>query len=140
MGSSLLEQTICPPHNGAFPNAGQANSVIKFGGIEDVWKGGAPIGRGYFWYKEAVVNGTDSDPMLIRGFDKKSIQILNGSALPITFTIKIVNYSDVYTLATLLVEAGAFGTYQLPAGVGGDWVKLAPSVAGTPITAWLECS
>lgn len=127
------------PQNGSFPNAGQPTSAIKFGDIEDLWDGGKPIGKGYFWYKNSVTDGTSSDPMLIRGYDKKSVQVYNGSDSSITMTISIVDYSDTYTLTTLVVDAGAFGTYQFPDGCGGDWVKLTPSATLTPITAWLEC-
>ena len=138
-GKFVIGTNNMSPHNGSFPNSGQANSAIKFSDIEDIWKGGKPIGRGYFWYKDSLTSGTASDAMLIRGYDKKSVQVYNGSASSIDITISVVNYSDTYTLSTLTVAAGAFGTYQFPDGCGGDWVKLTPSATLNPITAWLEC-
>lgn len=127
-------------HKGAFPNAGQPQSCLKLGDMEDIWRGGKPTGKGYLWYKEAVTSGTASDPILIRGYDKKSIQILNGSASAMNVAIRLIDYSDSYTLATVAVAAGAFVTYQIPSGVCADWLRLVPDAAVTPVTAWLECS
>lgn len=124
---------------GAFIHAGQSQSCIKFTDVDSLCEK-KPIGSGHFWYKEQATISVASDPMLIRGYDKKSIQIYNGSATPINVAIKVVQYSDIYTLATVAVAAGAFVTYQMPSGFTADWVTLTSDATVTPVTAWIECS
>lgn len=127
-------------HNGAFPNSGQPNSAIKFGDIEDIWKGGKPTGKGYIWYKEATTTGTNSTAMLIRGYDKKTLHFYNQGAAAVNVAVKIVSYSDVYTLATVAVAQNTLVTYSIPDGVGADWMHLATDADNTTMTAWLECA
>lgn len=139
-GKFVIGTNNMSTHKGAFPQSGQPQSALKLGDIEDIWKGGKPTGKGYLWYKESITNGTASDPMLIRGYDKKCVQIFNGSASALNVAVKIIDRSDTYTLATIAVAAGEFKAYPFPAGVGGDWMRLVPDATVTPVTAWLECT
>lgn len=126
-------------HNGAFPNAGQPNSVIKFGNIEDLWAGGKPHGRGMIWDRQATTSGTNSDPMLIRGYGDKALHFYNAGAATVNVLVKLVYHSQVFTLATVSATKDTLVTYQIPTGVGADWVMLATDADNTSMTAWLEC-
>jgi hypothetical protein len=123
---------------GYWPTAGQAQSCIKFVDMDDIPKR-KPVGKGYIWYKESVTSGTASDPMLMRGYDKKALHVFNGSASSITITVNLIDYSDVMPYnTTLTVAAGALGVLQFPDGMQGEWITLTPSATLTPITAWVS--
>lgn len=125
-------------HRGYWPTAGQPNSSIKFVDIDDIVKR-KPVGKGYIWYQESVVSGTPSDPMLMRGYDKKALHLFNGSASSITVTINLIDYSAVMPYATTLtVAAGQVGVLTFPDGLQAEWFTITPSASLSPITAWVS--
>lgn len=124
---------------GYWPTAGQSQSCIKFVDMDDITKR-KPVGKGYLWYKEGVTAATPSDPMLMRGYDKKALHVFNGSGSSITVTVNIIDYSDSMPYATTLtVAAGQLGVLNFPDGMQGEWFTITPSATLTPITAWLSC-
>ena len=124
--------------SGKWPTAGQSQSCMKFGDIEDIARI-KPAGSGYLWYKEAVVNGTPSDAMLMRGYDKKTIFIKNDTATACTVTINLIDYSDSHAYATTIVTVpNGLATLTLPDGLECDWFTLTPSANVATMSAWVN--
>lgn len=139
-GKFVIGTNNMSPQNGSFPNSGQPSSCIKFGDIEDLYDGGKPTGFGYIWYKEETAAGTNSEPMLIRGYDKKALHIYNAGAATVAVDVKLVKNSDVYTLTTVSAATNTLVTYLIPEGVGADWLHLATADINSSMTAWIECT
>ncbi|KAA5538937.1 hypothetical protein FYK55_26065 [Roseiconus nitratireducens] len=62
---------------------------LWFGGIDDLWKLGKPIGRGGPWLDSDVQADVPSDPYLMRGYDQKSLEISHRSSEPVTITVQV---------------------------------------------------
>lgn len=63
--------------------------ALWFGGVDDLWKLGKPVGRGGPWKATKVRGGVPSDPYLMKGYDKKSLQLSHASSHPITFHVEV---------------------------------------------------
>lgn len=126
---------------GQYPTAGQSTACIKFVDLEELWRGGKPIGSGYVWYKNSVNSGVKSDAMLCRGYDKKTFNAFNNTGSSATLTFTCVKNSVQYTYpTTLTVPANSFATFQFPDGFSCDWVHVSPGANITNITGWFEFS
>lgn len=124
---------------GKWPTAGQSQSAIKFGDIEDIWRGGKASGSGYLWYKEAIVNGTPSDAMLMRGYDKKTIFLRNNTGTAVNIAIKLIDYSDAHQYGSAVAVAGnTMVTVSMPDGVSADWFTLTPDANISNFSAWVN--
>lgn len=123
-------------HRGYWPTAGQSQSCIKFVDIDDISKR-KPVGKGYVWYKESLTAATASDPMLCRGYDRKTLHIKNGSASALNVAINLIDYSDLHIHSTVAVAAGALVTVDL-SGTDAEWLSLTPDASVTPVTAWVS--
>ncbi len=51
------------------------NVALWFGGVDDLWRFGKPIGNGGPWSNTKVLAGKPSDPYLMRGYDQKSFEL-----------------------------------------------------------------
>lgn len=123
---------------GYWPTAGQSQSCLKSVDIDDLSMRKA-TGRGYLWYKEAVVNGTASDPMLMRGYDKKTIFIKNDTATACTVTLTLIDYSDSHPYSTTIATVpNGLATLTLPDGLECDWFRLTPSANVATMSAWVN--
>lgn len=130
---------------------GQA--ALWFGNIDDLWRFGQPAGTGGPWKDSAVAANTPSDPYLMRGYDKKTLEISHNSASPVDFTVQVdvLGNNTWKNYATFTVAPGTPFTHVFPDGYSAYWVRLSSSAAttasaqftygvtpGSAFTDWLE--
>lgn len=98
---------------------------LWFGGIDDLWKLGKPVGRGGPWLNTQVKPGMSSDPYLMRGYDQKTVTMSHRGSSPVRITLEIdldgnghwVEYQefDVATDAPL--------RHEFPTGFSACWIR-----------------
>jgi hypothetical protein len=130
---------------------GQA--ALWFGNIDDLWRFGQPAGTGGPWKDTAVAANTPSDPYLMRGYDKKTLEISHnsGSAVDFTVQVDVLGNNTWRNYATFSVAPGTPFTHVFPDGYSAYWVRLSTSVTttasaqftysvapGSAFTDWLE--
>lgn len=62
---------------------------LWFGGIDDLWKLGKPVGSGGPWLNTKVSASIASDPYLMTGYDHKSVRISHDHSEPVSITLEI---------------------------------------------------
>ena len=98
---------------------------LWFGAIDDVWKLGRPVGHGGPWLEAPVEAGQASDPYLMTGYDRKTLDLSHDAPEEVTFTIEVdVDYHGWHTYGTIPVPAGQGVTHHFPEGYGVHWVRF----------------
>jgi len=108
---------------------GNEKPALWFGMVDDLWKLGKPVGVGGPWKKTLVSAGAASDPYIMTGFDRKSLEISHDANVNVEFRIE-VDYSNRdhwQTFGTLNVAAGETKQFVFPDGYSAHWVRLVPS-------------
>ncbi len=113
------------PDGHYFP-IGDDRGGLWFGDLDDLWKLGKPIGRGGPWLDTRVESGELSDPYLMTGYDRKSVELSHDAKGDASFTILVDVAADGQWLpyATVSVPAGRTVTHEFPAGYSAHWVRL----------------
>lgn len=101
------------------------NVGLWFGGIDDLWKFGKPVGDGGPWLKTPIQANQPSDPYLMTGYDRKTVRMAHDSKLPVTFTLQVdiegsgmwVNYKDV------TIPPNETITHKFPEGFSAFWIR-----------------
>lgn len=62
--------------------------VLWAGVVDDLWAFGKPHGEGGIWKGTAVKAGTISDPLLLTGFDRKTLTLRQTGAAKAVFTVE----------------------------------------------------
>ncbi|WP_146389853.1 sulfatase-like hydrolase/transferase [Allorhodopirellula solitaria] len=112
---------------------------LWFGGVDDLWKLGKPVGRGGPWFQSEVASGAPSDPYLIKGYDQKSVVMSHDATEAATITLEVdldgnglwVNYQS------FRVPEGESIQHEFPDGFSACWVR-AVSDADTIATVQFE--
>lgn len=99
---------------------------LWFGDIDDLWKLGKPVGVGGPWRKTPVKAGETSDPYLMAGYDRKSVELSHDASDDVTFTLLVDVAADGTWLPyrTIRVPAGETVLYAFPEGYAAYWVCL----------------
>jgi hypothetical protein len=93
--------------------------------VDDLWKLGKPVGKGGPWLKTAVQAGVASDPYLMTGYDKKSVELSHEAADAVTFTVEVdFDHHHWVPLTTLTVQPRQPLTYKFEEGFSAHWVRL----------------
>jgi hypothetical protein len=128
---------------GVNPTASPDGQVFKdadnrlglwFGGIDDLWKFGKPVGKGGPWKLSSVMAGIPSDAYLMTGYDKKSLVIESDVDTQIVIEVDVDHQSGWHRYQTLDVKAGEPRLHEFPAAFSAHWVRLTSS-ANAVITA-----
>ncbi|WP_242631720.1 hypothetical protein [Rubripirellula amarantea] len=98
---------------------------LWFGGVDDLWKFGKPVGRGGPWMNSEAKAGIPSDPYLMTGYEHKSVELAHRSTTPVTITFEIdvdgsglwVKYKD------FSIPANVTATHEFPLGFSACWVR-----------------
>ena len=99
---------------------------LWFGGIDDLWKLGKPVGDGGPWFETKVRANVASDPYLMKGYDKKELSLSHNSDADVTFTIEVDIDGDGHwaTYKEVSVPAGKTVDHSFPSGFSAAWVRL----------------
>jgi hypothetical protein len=121
---------------GVNPNASPDGHVYKnssnrlglwFGGVDDLWKLGKPIGKGGPWKSSAVEAGKASDAYLMTGYDKKSLSIQSDVDTTIQIEVDIDHQTGWHRYQTLDVKANTPVVHLFPTAFSAHWVRLRSS-------------
>lgn len=128
---------------GVDPNAPRDDHVFKdrlnrvglwFGGVDDLWKLGKPVGTGGPWKSSRVSAGNPSDAYLMTGYDKKSLAILSDVDTQIVIEVDIDHQTGWHRYQLLDVKANRPLIHEFPDAFSAHWVRLT-STANAVITA-----
>lgn len=100
-------------------------AALWFGGIDDLWKLGKPVGKGGPWAKSDVRAGEMSDPYLMTGYDKKTLHLSADKNVTVTLWLKVSHYIDnPVKYKEFKVKAGKTFVYKFPEGFSAHWALL----------------
>ncbi|HUT33540.1 MAG TPA: hypothetical protein VNE39_08685 [Planctomycetota bacterium] len=111
---------------------------IWLGCVDDLWQLGKPRGQGGPWLKTPVKPGLPSDPYLMTGFDKKTLELSHDAATEVSFTLEVDFLAKGVwrPYQTFKVPAGETVRHEFPAGYSAHWLRLAADKPCSA-TAWL---
>lgn len=113
------------PGNHVFINYDH-NVGLWFGGIDDLWKLGKPVGRGGPWKNTNVKAGVASDPYLMTGYDRKSLTLSHELASSATIHIEVDITGDGHwrRYRSLQVAPKKSTRFDFPPEFSAHWVRL----------------
>jgi hypothetical protein len=97
---------------------------LWFGGIDDLWKFGKPIGTGGPWKETQVKANSPSDPYLMTGYDSKTLTLSSDTDTTITMEVDIDHQTGFHTYREIEVLAGKEVSYQFPTGFSAHWIRF----------------
>ena len=100
-------------------------TALWFGAVDDLWKLGKPVGHGGPWHNTQAKAGVPSDPYLMTGYDRKSLELSHRSTEPVTITLQVdINGTGLWVdFRSFDVEPGRTLSYRFPAGFSASWVR-----------------
>lgn len=113
------------PDGHYFP-AADGRIGLWFGDVDDLWKFGKPVGRGGPWLKTAVGADAPSDPYLMAGYDRKTVELSHDADAEVRFSILVdVAADNTWLLCqTIPVPAGQTVRHAFPEGYAAHWVRV----------------
>lgn len=99
------------------------NAALWFGGIDDLWKMGKPVGTGGPWKDTAVKAGIPSDPYLMTGFDEKSVELTADKDVIISMEVNF-DHISWHHHKTFELSAGKKITHTFPKEFSAHWVRV----------------
>ena len=110
-------------------------TALWFGGIDDLWKLGKPVGTGGPWKNTAVKAHMPSDAYLMTGYDKKRVEITADKDTDITLAVDFDHQTGFHTYKSFAVKAGEKLNYEFPEGFSAHWIR-AVSEKDCTATVW----
>jgi hypothetical protein len=107
--------------------ADASGAGLWFGAIDDLFRLGAPTGRGGPWKDSRVAAGVPSDPYLMTNYGRKSVTLSHDRDRPVRFAIEVdFLANDTWRRHTTVdVPRGESIVYRFPDGFGAHWVRVA---------------
>ncbi|GAB5558780.1 MAG: hypothetical protein SynsKO_04270 [Synoicihabitans sp.] len=97
--------------------------ALWFGGIDDLWKLGKPVGIGGPWKDSLVAAETPSDPYLMTGYDKKSLRLTANQATTIRLEVNF-DHQGYHAYRTFELNGQDTVEFTFPEGFSAHWVRL----------------
>lgn len=111
-------------------------ALLWFGGIDDLWRLGKPVGTGGPWRDTAVTPGRPSDSYLMTGYDRKRVELSHNAGGEVRFSIEVnFDHNGFRAYKTITVPAGKTVTHEFPTGFSAHWVRVVADKA-CKATAW----
>lgn len=107
----------------------QQKTGLWFGGIDDLWKLGKPVGVGGPWKNTAVKAGAFSDPYLMTGYDEKRIELSHQSENSLSVQLQVdIDGSGLWVdYKSINVEPGKTTIHEFPRAFSACWIRLVPN-------------
>ena len=115
-----------PPSSRIF-NSPDEETSLWFGGIDELWKFGKPVGVGGPWKNTLVKAGIASDPYLMTGYDKKTLILESDKDCKITAEIDFNHWTGFHPFKTFDVKAGTRLSFVFPVGFAAHWIRFKSS-------------
>lgn len=97
---------------------------LWFGGIDELWKFGKPVGIGGPWKNTQVKANKPSDPYLMTGYDQKTLILEADKDCEITAEIDIDHWTGYHEYKTFKIKAGKKITFKFPLGFSAHWIRF----------------
>ena len=105
--------------------APNGEASLWFGGIDDIWYFGKPVGEGGPWRDASVKANELSDMYIMTGYDKKTLMLKADKDVQVTLMLHVNHYSDMpVTFKTFNLKAGEVTNYEFPDGFSAHWAQL----------------
>ena len=100
-------------------------TALWFGGVDDLWKLGKPVGRGGPWKDTPVKANVPSDPYLMTGYDRKTVEMSHDSSETVTFKLQVdINGNGFWVdYDSFAVPAGKTLSHEFPAAFSACWSR-----------------
>ncbi len=82
----------------------QRNIGLWFGGVDDLWKSGKPVGRGGPWLQTQVEAYEPSDAYLMTGYDRKSLELIADCNTSVAIEVDIDHQTGWHCYRTIAVK------------------------------------
>lgn len=105
------------------------DSAVWAGAVDEFWQMGKPVGVGGPWHDSAVQAGTPSDPYLMYGYDRKSLELAADQPAKITIQIDPTGTGTWFDYATLAVTPDQPAMHAFPAGFSAHWLRFVSDVS-----------
>ena len=105
-------------------NSPNGKTTLWFGGIDELWKFGKPVGVGGPWKNTQVKANESSDPYLMTGYDQKTLMLESEQDCKITAEIDIDHWTGFHPYKTFSLEAGKKITFKFPDGFAAHWIRF----------------
>ena len=97
---------------------------LWFGGIDEIWKFGKPVGIGGPWKNTQVKANKPSDPYLMTGYDQKTLVLEADKDCEITAEIDIDHWTGYHPFKTFKIKADKKITFKCPLGFSAHWIRF----------------
>lgn len=97
---------------------------LWFGGVDDLWKLGKPVGRGGPWFDSPVKANRPSDRYLMTGYDRKTLILNADRDTKLTIEVDVDHQTGWHAVETVSVGKGEELTHVFPPGFSAHWVRL----------------
>jgi hypothetical protein len=106
--------------------SGSPQSLLEFTTLEKLAAGPKVMGKATFWRKSSMLANQVSDPLLIQGFDKKTLHLNNDSDQPIQIDLEIdaTGTDQFAVLYRVELAPRAYVPYVFPQGYSASWLRL----------------
>ena len=108
------------------PLAGQPQSNLWFGKVEDIENWGPATGYGAIWLEEEVPENTPSLPYLFNGFDQRVLHLVNHSEHLVQVNLELdINGQDVWTpFKHIKVPGNTYEHLTISDSIQAEWIRL----------------
>ena len=98
---------------------------LWFGGIDDLWKLGKPVGHGGPWLDTKAKAHVPSDPYLMTGYDQKSVQIFHSHPGPVSITLEVdIDGKGLWVkYKSFKVPKDTVTRHEFPTAFSACWVR-----------------
>lgn len=122
----------------------QSQSNLWFVHPQELDRLGPVSGRGALWMHEPIPADTWSDPMLIAGYPRGFVFLVNHSEHPVTFRLQVCDGAGNWramerdgVAVSETVRGGGFGEIPLGSATDGEWIRVALDRAAAG-TVWFD--
>lgn len=108
------------------PLVGQAQSNFWFGTAEELTHFGPRAGWGGVWLSDEVAAGQASDPLLINGYDQRTLHVSHTAKQPVCFTVEVDRDGNGQwaKVATLDVPGKGYVAQVLAPDLAAQWLRI----------------
>ena len=111
------------PSNRIF-NSPNGKTSLWFGGIDELWEFGKPVGVGGPWKNTRVSANESSDPYLMTGYDHKTLVLESDQDCKIDAEIDIDHWTGFHPFKTFDLKAGKKISFEFPNGFAAHWIRF----------------
>jgi hypothetical protein len=112
--------------NEHFFRSDDGKAGLWFGEVDDLWRLGPPRGLGGPWKESAVTAGVPSDPYLMTGYDKKTLELSHDANEPVSFAVEVdfLANGTWVEYARFTVAPGQKFQHLFPKGYAAHWIRF----------------